>query len=99
MIRRKLPIVLFTAAAATVAVALPAGSASADPRTLLVTLVGGQQLTVTVDVPPGTPVSQISIPGVTGTIVSVTDITPPAAPAAPPVEAPSTDTTTEPAPT
>jgi hypothetical protein len=95
MIRRKLPIVLFTAAAATAAVALPAGSASADPRTLLVTLAGGSQLTVTVDVPPGTPVEQISIPGVTGTIVSVTDITPPAAPAAPPAQAPPTTPTTQ----
>jgi murein DD-endopeptidase MepM/ murein hydrolase activator NlpD len=84
MIRRKLPIVLFTAAAAAVAVAVPAGSASADSRTLLVTLAGGAQLTVTVDVPPGTPVDQIHIPGVTGVIVSVTDITAPAAPAAPP---------------
>jgi hypothetical protein len=50
--------------------------ASAEQRTLLVTLLGGQQITVTVDVPPGTPVDQIKIPGVTTPIVAVQDITP-----------------------
>jgi len=50
--------------------------ASAEQRTLLVTLVGGAQVTVTVDVPPGTPVDQIHIPGITAPILSVQDITP-----------------------
>ena len=50
--------------------------ASAEQRTLLVTLVGGAQVTVTVDVPPGTPTDQIQIPGVSAPIVSVQDITP-----------------------
>ena len=45
-------------------------------RTLLVTLVGGAQVTVTVDVPPGTPTDQIPIPGVSAPIVGVQDITP-----------------------
>ena len=84
MIRRKLPIVLFTAAAVAVAVAVPVSSASAEARTLLVTMAGGSQLTVTVDAPPGTPVDQIQIPGVSGVIVSVADVTPPPAPPAPP---------------
>src|SRR5690606_33652538 len=98
MIRRKLPIATFAATALAVAVVVPAGSASGEARTLLVTLQGGQQLTVTVDVPPGTPVDQIEIPGVTGTIVSVEEVTPPPAPAAPPATA-TTPPATVPAPT
>jgi cytoskeletal protein RodZ len=50
--------------------------ASAEQRTLLATLVGGAQVTVTVDVPPGTPTDQIPIPGVSAPILSVQDITP-----------------------
>src|SRR4051812_1458652 len=60
--------------------------ASADSRTLVVTLVTGQQITVTVDVPPGTPVDQIKIPGVTTPIASVTDVTAPSQPSQPPVQ-------------
>jgi len=96
MIRRKLPIATFAAAALAAAVIVPAGSASGEPRTLLVTLQGGQQLTVTVDVPPGTPLDQIEVPGVTGTIVSIQDVTPAPAPEAPPATA--TETTPAPAP-
>ncbi|UGS37951.1 lytic murein transglycosylase [Capillimicrobium parvum] len=84
MIRRKLLILLFGVALVAALVALPTGSASAEQRTLLVTLLGGQQITVTVDVPPGTPLDQIQIPGVNGVIVSVSEIGgPPAAPEAP----------------
>ncbi len=59
---------------------LPAG---AQPHTLLVTLLGGAKITMTVDVPPGTPVDQIRIPGVSLPVVGITDLTP-AAPAPPP---------------
>src|SRR3954447_25228245 len=66
---------------------LPA-SAPADPRTLVVTLATGQTITVTVDVPPGTPVDQIKIPGVSTPIVGVSEVpqqtTPPAQTPPPP---------------
>ncbi len=91
MMKRQLLIGLTVVAIAVAMLGVSVGSASADPRTLLVTLVGGQQLTVNVDVPPGTPVDQIEIPGVTQPIASVQDITPPAA------STPAT-TTTQPAP-
>src|SRR3954454_23228469 len=76
---RTRPFVIAVAATAAVgtglgAVVLPA---SAQPRTLVVTLAGGRTMTVTVSVPPGTPVSQIRIPGVSLPIVSVSDVTPP----------------------
>src|SRR4051812_23275659 len=60
--------------------------ASADQRTLVVTLATGQTVTVTVDVPPGTPVDQIHVPGVSGPIVSVQDVTAPSQPNTPPVQ-------------
>src|SRR3954464_375475 len=50
--------------------------ASAEQRTLVVTLMGGQTVTVTVDVPPGTPIDQITIPGITLPIVSVSEVPP-----------------------
>ncbi len=49
-------------------------SASAQPRTLLVTLLGGQQLRIEVDVPPGTPLDQIPLPGISSAIVSVEEV-------------------------
>ena len=82
MNKRKLLIVLATAGVALAALGPATKNASAEQRTLLVTLLGGAQMTVTVDVPPGTPVDQIKIPGVTTPIVSVQDITP--TPASPP---------------
>jgi murein DD-endopeptidase MepM/ murein hydrolase activator NlpD len=94
MFRRKLLTLLFGVALVVALAALPTASASADSRTLLVTLLGGQQITVTVDVPPGTPLDQIQIPGVSGVIVSVSEAGgPPAAPAPP-----ATTTTPAPAP-
>ncbi len=89
MLRSKLLIAIIAVAVVAALAALPAQSATAQPRTLLVTLSGGQTLTVTVDVPAGTPLSQVEIPGVTAPIVSVKDITPPpAAPAPQPQTAP-----------
>ena len=46
--------------------ALLTAVASAEMHRLQVTLVTGQVLTVTVDVPPGTPVSEMQIPGLPG---------------------------------
>src|SRR5919204_2504074 len=76
MDKRKLLIVLATAGVALAVLGPATKTASAEQRTLLVTLLGGQQMTVTVDVPPGTPVDQIKIPGVSTPIVAVQDITP-----------------------
>jgi Transglycosylase SLT domain/Peptidase family M23 len=102
MIKRKLLIVLALAGVAVAVLGPATRVASAEQRTLLVTLLGGAQMTVTVDVPPGTPVDQIKIPGVTTPIVSVQDITPqqpaPAPPAQQPAQdpAPTTSTTEQP---
>jgi hypothetical protein len=91
MNKRKLLIVLATAGVALAGLGPATKNASAEQRTLLVTLLGGAQMTVTVDVPPGTPVDQIKIPGVTTPIVSVQDITPKAAAPPPPAEPPAQD--------
>src|SRR4051812_28939281 len=103
MIRRKLLTLLFGVALVAALVALPTNTASAEPRTLLVTLLGGEQITVTVDVPPGTPVDQIQIPGVNGVIVSVPEVGGPPAPEAPATiqteTTPQATTPAEPTPT
>jgi hypothetical protein len=91
MNKRKLLIVLAMAGVLLAALGPATKTASAEQRTLLVTLLGGAQMTVTVDVPPGTPVDQIKIPGVTTPIVSVQDITPQQAAPAPPAQAPAQD--------
>src|SRR5512133_754014 len=78
MHKRKLLIGLATAGLFLAGFGAATMPASAEQRTLLVTLLGGSQITVTVDVPPGTPVDQIKTPGVTTPVVAVQDITPPA---------------------
>ena len=88
MHKRKLLIGLATAGLLLAGFGAATMPASAEQRTLLVTLVGGAQVTVTVDVPPGTPTDQIQIPGVSAPIVSVQDITP-AQPAPAPAPAPT----------
>jgi hypothetical protein len=64
--------------------------ASADQRTFAVTLVTGQVMTVTLDVPPGTPLDQVHVPGVSVPIVGITEI---GAPPAPTTSAPPAATT------
>ena len=49
-------------------------TAHAEMHYVRVTLVTGQQLTITVDVPPGTPVDQIQIPGLPAPIASIVDL-------------------------
>jgi Transglycosylase SLT domain len=61
-----------------------AGPATAEPRRLLVTLVGGKQVTLTVDAAPGTPVSSIPLPDLGGPVVSVAEIGSPPPPPPPP---------------
>jgi hypothetical protein len=70
------------------------GLAAADPRHLLVTLVGGKQVSLTVDAAPGTPVGSIPLPDLGGPVVSVAEIGAPPPP--PPVSTalPTTAATT-----
>jgi Transglycosylase SLT domain len=60
------------------------GAATAEPRRLLVTLVGGKQVTLTVDAAPGTPAGSIPLPDLGGPVVSVADLGSPAPPPPPP---------------
>ncbi|HYH87938.1 MAG TPA: lytic murein transglycosylase, partial [Solirubrobacteraceae bacterium] len=77
MKRRKGIIAVFVASVGLGVAAIPA---AAELHSVTVVLVTGERITTTVDVPPGTPVSQISIPGITGTISQVIDNGPIATP-------------------
>ena len=105
MHKRKLLIGLATAGAFSAGFGASVFPASAEQRTLNVTLVGGQTIQVTVDVPPGTPLSQIQVPGVTLPVQSVTEVgspapapapAPPPAPGPPPAPAPGGPASTDP---
>src|SRR3954468_8195165 len=85
MNKRKLLIGLLTAGIFSAGFGAAVFPASAELRTLTVTLLGGQTVQVQVDVPPGTPLDQIQIPGVQGPIIGVSEANPPA-PATSPVE-------------
>ncbi len=93
MTSRKL-LTIATAAAALYAVVLVA-SASAALHRVQVTLVTGQTLTLTVDVPPGTPIQQVQIPGLPAPVQEIVDLgpveEPTPAPTVPPVEVPDVD--------
>ncbi len=69
-------------------VALLSGPAAAEQRRLLVTLMGGRQVTLTVDAPAGTPVSSIPLPDLGMPVVSVAELPS----AAPPVTTVATTT-------
>ena len=49
-------------------------NAHAEMHYVRVTLVTGQQLTITVDIPPGTPLDQLQIPGLPAAIASIVDL-------------------------
>src|SRR3954465_8847623 len=49
-------------------------TAHADEHYVRVTLVTGQQLTITVEVPAGTPVDQLQIPGLPAPVSSIVDL-------------------------
>jgi hypothetical protein len=49
-------------------------AAHAEMHYVRVTLVTGQQLTITVEIPPGTPVDQIQIPGLPAEVSSIVDL-------------------------
>ena len=74
---------------------LLSGPASAEPRQLVVTLLGGKQVTLTVDAAPGTPVGSIPLPDLGGPVVGVSEIgSPPPAPAPAPTAPATTAETT-----
>src|SRR5918992_3670532 len=92
MTSRKL--LIAPAAAALYAVVLVA-SASAALHRVQVTLVTGQTMTVTVDVPPGTPIQQVQIPGLPAPVQEIVDLgpveEPTPAPTVPPVNTPDVE--------
>ncbi|MGB2710997.1 MAG: lytic murein transglycosylase, partial [Conexibacter sp.] len=103
MTTTKLRIASLVAGIALVLVALLPVSAIADKRRLVVTLLGGKQVTLTVDAPAGTPVGSIPLPDLGLPVVGVsealsaatpaTTTTPPATATAPPTTiAPTTST-------
>ncbi len=69
---RKLLVVVATVGLLAVWGAAPLSTASADTCVVTVTLVGGQTMNFTVNVPPGTPLSSIQLP-VTGPVQNVTE--------------------------
>jgi hypothetical protein len=78
--------------AATVGLGVAAIPAAAELHSVTVVLVTGQRIQTQVDVPAGTPVSQVQIPGITGTIRQVIDNGPvnvPAPSATPPLPVPA----------
>ena len=68
MKRRKGIIAVIVASVGLGVAAIPA---AAELHSVTVVLVTGERMQVTVDVPPGTPASQIQIPGITGTITAM----------------------------
>src|SRR4051812_24673690 len=78
MRRGKGMIALIAAGAGLAVAAIPA---AAELHSVTVVLATGARIQTTVDVPPGTPVSQVSIPGVSGPIKQVIDNGPISAPA------------------
>jgi len=73
MMRRKLLTSLVVAGLFTVGFGAAVFPASADPRQITVTLLGGQTVVVTVDVPPGTPLDQIKLPDFGTPVIGISD--------------------------
>ncbi|MCW2998353.1 MAG: peptidoglycan DD-metalloendopeptidase family protein [Solirubrobacterales bacterium] len=63
--------------------------ASAELRTITVTLLGGSTVQVQVDVPPGTPLDQIKLPGISLPVIGISDGGPVTAPAPAPAPDPA----------
>ena len=72
MRRRKLVITV----AAAVIFGVLSVPASAELHRVSVTLITGQKLTLTVDVPPGTPVGSLQLPGLPAPVQSIVDLGP-----------------------
>ena len=86
MRRRKLVIAFAAAAALFGMLVVPA---AADLHRVSITLVTGQTLTMTIDVPPGTAVESIQIPGLPAPVQSITDLGPVATPTPLPTAVPT----------
>src|SRR4051794_32441802 len=69
--RRKLTFAALTIALFLAGFAVASFPALAELRTITITLVGGQQIVTTVDVPPGTRADQIKLPEVSAPIQSI----------------------------
>src|SRR3954464_2163904 len=81
-------------------------SAHAEMHYVRVTLVTGQQITITVEIPAGTPVDQLQIPGLPAPVASIVDLgstdstpTPTAAPTVAVTVQPTATATPSPKPT
>src|SRR3954447_10215441 len=83
MNKRKLLIGLLVAGLFTAGLGAGVFPASADQRSFKVTFVGGTSTVVTLDLPAGTPLDQVTVPGVSLPVLSIEEVTPPS----------STDTT------
>jgi hypothetical protein len=77
MHKRKLLIGLLVAGMFTAGLGAGLVPAAADQRTFRVTFAGGTTTVVTLDIPAGTPLDQVTVPGVSLPIISIEDITPP----------------------
>ncbi len=83
--KRKLLIALVVTGALTAGFGSSVFSASAKPRTFVVTFLGGMQRTITVDVGADTPVDQVTLPGIDLPLLSIQEVTPPDGPTGGPV--------------
>jgi transglycosylase-like protein with SLT domain/peptidase M23-like protein len=71
--RRKIFLSALTLALFIAGFAVATWPAVAELRTITVTLVGGQEIVTTVDVPPGTPANQIKLPEISAPIAGIGD--------------------------
>jgi SLT domain-containing protein len=71
--RRKILLLALTLALFIAGFAAATWPAVAELRTITITLVGGQQIVTTVDVPPGTPADQIKLPEISAPIAGIHD--------------------------
>jgi len=98
--RRRKPVIALAAAAVFGLLVVPA---SAELHRVTVTLVTGEQQTMTVDVPPGSTVQSIEIPGLPAPVQSIEDLgpveTPTPEPSASPTATATPDDTPTPTPT
>ena len=76
--KRKILFSLLTVTLFVAGFSLASFPALAELRTITITLVGGQEVVTTVDVPPGTPPDQIQLPELSAPIKKVEDGGPPA---------------------
>jgi hypothetical protein len=76
VVRRKLFLGLMTVGLFVAGFGVATFPAIADLRVITITLKGGQKVTTTVDVPPGTPLDQIQLPEVSAPITGIEEAPP-----------------------